>query len=96
MLFLALWGLVMCAGCAAAVAHSRGRDPLGWFVLSLVLMGVFGLILVALLPPQARRDDYDLSRTKPSALMRTRCPVCNEPIIADERNCLACRSSLRA
>src|ERR1043166_6841558 len=38
------------AGAAAAVANKKGRSGVGWFLLCLLLLGIIGLIIVALLP----------------------------------------------
>ena len=54
--FAFLWVVILfwlvCAGFAAALAHSRGRSALGWFVLG-VFFGPFAL-LVVLFPAQER------------------------------------------
>lgn len=67
---------VVLAGLAAVIAHSRGRDPFGWFVAGL-LIGPFALI-VAFLPPRPRRGLF------------LRCPVCGEVIRVGARRCRYC------
>lgn len=47
--------LILIGGACAHFANQRGRDPLTWFMLGL-LLGFFGLILLFLLPPVTEED----------------------------------------
>ncbi len=49
-LSIVFWLLMGCA--TAYFANQRGRDPLVWFMLGM-LLGLFGLLLLFLLPPVA-------------------------------------------
>jgi hypothetical protein len=51
-MFFLLW----CALCAlvAVAAKQRGRDPTAWFLLSLVISPLFGLLLLIAFPVQYR------------------------------------------
>lgn len=50
---IVLW---LCLGTATAYfANQRGRDPIVWFMLGM-LLGFFGLLLVFLLPPLAEEE----------------------------------------
>jgi len=40
----------------AYFANQRGRDPLAWFMLGM-LLGFFGLLLLFVMPPLAREDE---------------------------------------
>ena len=52
---LFLWLLVQggIAGAAAAIASRKGRDGGNWFILSFLLLGIFGLLIVLFLPSRA-------------------------------------------
>jgi len=45
--FIVTW--VICGIVCGIVASSKGRDPTGWFFIGLIL-GIFGMFLIALLP----------------------------------------------
>lgn len=74
---VSLWVLVIvwlvCGGVAVAVGHARGRDALSSFLWG-ALLGVIGVIVVAVVDPSA-----------PDGLERLRCPRCdikqNVPIV---------------
>lgn len=52
-LSIVFWLLMGCA--TAYFANQRGRDPLVWFMLGM-LLGLFGLLLLFLLPPVADEE----------------------------------------
>lgn len=72
--------LLFVAAVSAAVAHSRGRSIVAWFVLGL-LFNVLALIAVAVLP--SRRD-------RPHPSTHVRCPDCREFIFRRARVCKHC------
>jgi hypothetical protein len=73
----AFWIVTLVFGVIASlIAHSKGRNSLGWFV-SGMLVGPFGLV-VALLPPIAREGMY------------VKCPLCREVIREDASTCRFC------
>jgi hypothetical protein len=47
MIFLILW--LICGVVTGMIASGKGRSGLGWFLIGCIL-GIFGLILVAVLP----------------------------------------------
>lgn len=72
---------------AGVVAHSRGRIGFGYFILSLVLSPLVGLILVALLPavavvPQAGDGAH------------RKCPMCAELVKLEALRCRHCGGDL--
>jgi hypothetical protein len=89
---LALW--IILSAVAGIVASSRGRNGPGFFVLSLVLSPLVGLLLAALLPSRQRRvaipgpEDLDTPA-------RINCPRCAESIAAAAKVCRFCGHELR-
>lgn len=66
---------------AGVVASSKGRSGFGYFLLSLVLSPLIGIILAAALPSlsQAPRPDTHV-----------RCPDCRELVLNEARVCKHC------
>lgn len=99
--FLVIW--LICAGVTAAIASSKGRSGIGWFLIGAVL-GIFGIILVACLPslavlPQDRATFYDYetrTRSVPPQFQMKKCPDCAEQVKADARICKHCRHEFTA
>lgn len=68
----------------AVIAGSRGRSGLGWFVLSLLLSPLLGLILVALLPSALTPEGAPTPET------HVKCPDCRELVLKEARVCKHC------
>lgn len=69
----------------AVIAGARGRSGLGWFVLSLLLSPLIGLILVALLPSL---------EGAPTPETHVKCPDCHELVLKEARVCKHCGCKL--
>ena len=50
--------LLICAGANAYFAKQRGRDPVAWFLIGL-LLGVFGLLVLVLMPKLSTKSDLE-------------------------------------
>ena len=77
--FVLFW--VAFAIVVGVVAGSRGRSGLGWFLFSLVLTPLLGLILVALLPAVTQGPTPDT---------HVKCPDCAELVLREARVCKHC------
>jgi hypothetical protein len=97
---LLIVGLIT-GGIAAAIASSRGRSVLGWFVIG-ALFGFLGVLVVAVLPPPKSGS----AATRPSPGRRiappdpvpepeATCPACGETVEAEDDVCPTCGSDLR-
>lgn len=73
-------------------ASSRGRIGFGWFLLSLLLSPVIGLILVLVLPD--RSPPRDLTGERITVKTHVRCPDCRELVRADASKCKHCGARL--
>jgi hypothetical protein len=62
---LSLWILI--GGITAHYAKARGRDPRGWFCIGL-LLGIFGLLLLFILPKIMRKTHVTLEPAPALAL----------------------------
>lgn len=70
----------------AVIAPSRGRSGFGWFLISLVISPLFGLILVLALPSRAKMladKDRQYGRVKD-------CPQCAETVKSAAKVCRFC------
>jgi hypothetical protein len=88
---IVLW--LIFAVVVAVAANARGRNPLGWFVLSSVISPLLAVILLALMP--SRRE----AGGGPSWMARhegkvTRCPFCAEYIQPKAIVCKHCGRDL--
>jgi hypothetical protein len=73
-----LWSLAV-----AAIASSRGRSALSWFLLSILLSPLLTMILV-----------LALGRPGPNYKTHKRCPDCRELILMDAVKCKHCGTAL--
>lgn len=75
---------------AGIVAASKGRSGFGYFLLSLVLSPLIGLLLAALLPRAA-----DPQAAAAAAEPTRKCPECAETVLAAARKCKHCGAELQ-
>jgi hypothetical protein len=85
--FIVIW--LACSIAAAVVASSKGRSGLGWFLLSALLLGVFGLLIVALAPAVPAGPPAEGGERMP-------CPACRESIMKDATVCRFCGTQLQS
>ena len=68
-------------------AGQRGRSGLGWFLFSLILSPLLGLLFVAVLTDKK-------AAAGPSPKTHVRCPDCRELVLKDARKCKHCGCAL--
>ena len=87
------WGIL--AVVVGFVAGARGRSGFGWFLISLILSPLIGLLIVMVLPKRgeaaAPRDESGEVITSKS---HVRCPDCRELVRHDARKCKHCGTAL--
>jgi uncharacterized paraquat-inducible protein A len=94
--------LVFWLGCSVAIgilASNRGRSGFGWFLFSIFLSPLLGLIFVLVtrnLKVEQQLDALNLEKLKAEKATdseeQTRCPDCRELIRFDARKCKHCGS----
>ncbi len=88
-------GWVVLAVIVGVAASGRGRSGFGWFLLSLLLSPLIGIVLVYVLPKKgiaaAPRDEAGQTITAES---HVRCPDCRELVRKDARKCKHCGTAL--
>lgn len=85
MFVVAIW--LLCALAAGIVASSKGRSGIGWFLLSLLLFGILGLLIVGFMPSLKPQDGREAI---PDSRERVACPACRELIIRGAEVCRFC------
>jgi Na+/melibiose symporter-like transporter len=90
MTFFSIW--FICAIVAAIVASSRGRSGFGWFLIGCII-GIFAIILVALLPSKNERAIV-VGGEVATAETHVRCPWCKGLVRMDATVCMHCRKEL--
>jgi hypothetical protein len=78
------------AALVGAIASSRGRSGFGFFLLSVVLSPLIGLIFVLLAKARPSTPDGEIITTD----THVRCPDCRELVRADARKCKHCGTAL--
>lgn len=73
------------------IASSRGRTGFGWFLLSMIISPLLGILLVALLPRVTVPGDPD---ARPTPETHVRCPDCAEFVLKEARKCKHCGAQL--
>lgn len=81
----------LCALGAGIVASSKGRSGFGWFLLSLLLFGILGLLIVGLMPSLNKPAAVALSDDRE----RFACPACRELILKGAEVCRFCGTNLK-
>lgn len=82
------YGLIYIVLCVAvgAYASSKGRNPFGFFVLSLLVTPLVGALICLI--------SLDLKNVKPSPNTHVKCPDCRELVLKDARKCKHCGCAL--
>jgi phosphotransferase system glucose/maltose/N-acetylglucosamine-specific IIC component len=83
-----IWFMVSVA--VGILASNRGRSGFGWFVFSIVLSPLLGLLFVLVLNKQIESQLSD----KPTPQTHVRCPECRELVLRDARKCKHCFCAL--
>ena len=91
LVLLELLGWLTCAVAAAVVASDKGRSPIIWFMLG-VLLGPIGLLLSFLPRP---RPEIVEGRARSIGLL-VPCPACGKDVWAKAPACPHCGEALRA
>jgi hypothetical protein len=77
------FGWLIGAVVIGAIASARGRSGFGWFIFSMLLSPLLGLIMVALLPSLNEQ-------AKPTPDTHVKCPDCRELVLKEARVCKHC------
>lgn len=72
----------------AVLASNRGRSGFLWFIFSILLSPLLGVIFVLVM------ENLKLSGDKPNPNTHVRCPDCRELVRNDARKCKHCGASL--
>jgi hypothetical protein len=91
---LVLVGWAIAAGIVAVAADARGRSAFGWFLISLVISPLLGLILVLVMKNQ--RSPAPAVGDVSSGAKRAPCPRCGESIPLAAYVCRFCGLDLEA
>ncbi len=72
------------------LASNRGRSGFGWFVFSVFLSPLFGLLFVLVTKNLADGKESK----EPQPVTHVRCPDCRELVLRDARKCRHCGCTL--
>lgn len=90
---LAFWFLF--AIVVGVAAGSRGRSGFGWFLLSMIISPLIGLLLVLVLPNRKWTSAPTQGFIEPvTPETHVRCPACRELVRADASKCKHCGTTL--
>lgn len=88
-------GWLVFAVVVGVAANSRGRSGFGWFLLSLLLSPLIGIILVLVMPKKGEAAlATDEVGQRISEDTHVRCPDCRELVRKDARKCKHCGTAL--
>lgn len=73
---------------AGAIASGKNRSGFGYFLLSLLLSPLIGIILAAALPK------IETAAAGPTPETHVKCPDCRELVLKDARKCKHCGCAL--
>ena len=76
---------------AGVYASNRGRSGIAWFVLSLLISSLLGLIFLAVMKDLSQSN---ASGAQPGATTHVKCPACAEFVLPEARVCKHCRATL--
>ncbi len=76
------------------IASSRGRSGFGYFLLSVILSPLIGLILAVALPSLKVQETVLAGGEVATPQTHVRCPDCRELVRADARKCKHCGTAL--
>lgn len=88
-MLIAFW--LVCALAAGIVASSKGRSGFGWFLLSLLLFGILGLLIVGFMPSLKRAPALAALN---DGQERAPCPACRELIVKGATLCRFCGTEI--
>ena len=75
---------------AGIYASNRGRSGFGWFLLSMMLSPLLGLIFLAVSADLSKADDVK----SPSLRTHVKCPSCAEFVLPEAKVCKHCGVAL--
>ena len=93
-LFFTLYSWALLATVTGIAAYHRGREVMGWVLLSFFLMGPFALICVLVMPPNERGlEQRTLEREKMKENMKE-CSKCGNLVKPEFSRCQQCGESV--
>jgi hypothetical protein len=88
------WFIVWVVLCIAVAvfANNRGRSGFGWFLLSLIISPLLGLLFVAI--TKDLRKEQQTTASTPGPNTHVKCPHCAEWVLPEASVCKHCRGTL--
>jgi hypothetical protein len=89
------WFIIWCllSVAVAVFAHNRGRSGGGWFLLSLIISPLLGLLFVAI--SKDLRKEQQAQASTPGPTTHRRCPACAEWVLPQASVCKHCQGALQ-